>query len=580
MHKIKPSHTQFNKLLKISNIIIGNTNVKTIFEFGSRYGEDTSEFAKKYSQAKIFAFECNPNTLAVCREKLSKYKNVILTEKAVTEEDKIVPFYAIDKDKTKTSWFDGNQGASSLLIASGKYKVEEYVQKMCRVEGISLFTFMQKNNIPTIDLLWMDIQGAELMALKGLKEKISDVKIIHLEVEFLEVYQNQSLFEEVKIYLTNRNFSFVGFSNKGEYSADAIFVNNDLINKKNKIKIEAICNKKTFLFHLLTFIKELKRLYVLIIKKSRNQTKYIIKSFVKFILISVRYIRHFDKSFPIYFPKFTSREIFIWYLKILKPLFGLDVQFKKNIKSEIPIDVIIPTIDKDFTILKNVINSIKTQIRHPINNIFIISPYSPQIVEITNDLSCIFVNENSVLKNTTKESIVYNVEGLNRSGWLFQQLLKLSGDNISTQEHFLIIDSDTVLTKPVVFIHNDKVIFNHSEENHQPYYDVYKKIFGFSVKSSLSFVSHYMLFSKSYLREMKNLIEIRNKDDWENVILNNVDYLNVSGFSEYETYGNFMLKFHKNKMIEEYWFNKSTSKIPDLLPNYYKSFSLHSYNMD
>jgi len=503
--KVEPSHSTLKKLFKIANILLNN-DIKYIFEFGSRYGEDTAEFAKKYSNATVYAFECNPNTLDICRKRLFKYKNVILTEKAITEEDKTVAFFVIDKENTVTTWADGNQGASSLLKVSGKYEVEKYAQKEVTVEGITLNSFMQNNNIPSIDLLWMDIQGAELMALKGLKKKISSVKIIHLEVEFMEIYHSQPLFDEIKNHLINNNFRFVGFSAKGKYSADAIFVNNNVFDERYQEKITSILNQRQVSF-IQTIKHKLESLFILLIKKSRKLLKKCIRLFVIAILLLAKKVRRFENSFPVYSPEFTSREIKLWYLKVIKPLFCIDVQFRKNIKSDIPIDIIIPTIKKDAYLLSHVIIAAKTQIKHPISNIFIIAPNDSQIITIAKEQSCTFINENSVLKNITKESIVYNVEGSDRSGWLFQQLLKLSGDTISTQEHFLILDSDTIFTRPVVFIHRNKVIFNHSDESHKPYYEVYRKIFGSPIKSSLSFVSHYMLWSKTYLQEMKNTIE-------------------------------------------------------------------------
>jgi len=240
---MEPSHITFQKFIKISNLFIGNENINTIFEFGARYAEDTIEFAKEFNHATVYTFECNPNTLFECKERILKYPNIILTEKAVTDNDGTVTFYAIDKENTITTWEDGNQGASSLFKASGKYEVEQYCQKECVVEGITLDTFIQEHDIKNIDLLWMDIQGAELKALKGMKEKISIVKLIHIEVEFMEIYTAQPLFQEIKDFLTNNGFIFLGFTSENKYFADAVFINSSLYKKKYKREINIILNK-------------------------------------------------------------------------------------------------------------------------------------------------------------------------------------------------------------------------------------------------------------------------------------------------------------------------------------------------
>lgn len=289
-------------------------------------------------------------------------------------------------------------------------------------------------------------------------------------------------------------------------------------------------------------------------------------------------MRKLDSSFEIYLPKNNKREIQKWYLKVCKPLLNLNKQTCGRAGS-LAIDVVIPTTNKDFSQLEKVITGARQFIAHEIKNIFIIAPPSSEILRITEKLGCIYVDE-STLTPIQKKDIIYNVNDVDRSGWLYQQILKLSADQISTQEHFLILDSDTILTKKHNFVYRNKIIFNHSDEYHLPYYEAYKRIFGYEKLSNLSFVCHYMLFTKKYLKEMKTEIAYQNNTTWEKSIINNVLYSDPSGFSEYETYGNFMLKNHKNKMIREYWFNISVNSFPAKIPNYIKSVSQHSYNLN
>ena len=111
-----------------------------------------------------------------------------------------------------------------------------------------------------------------------------------------------------------------------------------------------------------------------------------------------------------------------------------------------------------------------------------------------------------------------------------------------------------------------------------PYFETYYKLMKTPADSKLSFISHYMLFNKKYLQELKDFIEQQNKQTWIDAILKNVNYNEMSGFSEYETYGNYMLTFHKKEIIREYFHNLSCNDFPTNIPNYYKSISLHSYN--
>lgn len=232
MDNIRTSLT--NELTKIINYSF--TENKNIFEFGSRYGEDSTALAAAFPQASIYAFECNPNTITKCREACSKYSNLTLTEKAISNICGTLDFYPINKEQTKTTWEDGNQGASSLLQASGEYPVETYIQDHTKVISTTLKNFMIEKQLKEINFLWMDIQGGELMALEGLEDYLDNVNVVYTEVEFIKIYKDQPLFTDIKFFLEKNNFIFLGFLNKSMYSGDAIFVNNKRENIHNKIR--------------------------------------------------------------------------------------------------------------------------------------------------------------------------------------------------------------------------------------------------------------------------------------------------------------------------------------------------------
>jgi FkbM family methyltransferase len=199
--------------------------VSWIVELGARDCNETILFLENYSKVNILTLECNPSMLPVCRNRIRGKERVTLIEKAIGDVNGKLKFYPIDPANTETTWEDGNPGASSLLKASGKYPVEKYAQTEIEVDAIRLDSLLSEHKIDTLDLLWMDIQGAELMALKGLGTRIKDVKIIHTEAEFMEIYSNQALFPEIKIFMKANNFLVAGFTSKSEYSCDVIFMN-------------------------------------------------------------------------------------------------------------------------------------------------------------------------------------------------------------------------------------------------------------------------------------------------------------------------------------------------------------------
>jgi FkbM family methyltransferase len=237
--EITPSYTSIKSLLHLKKIL--KIDLITIFEFGSRYGEDTIELATLNPDAMVYAFECNPNTVLECRNNLKDFSNVHFTNSAVGNIDGEIDFFAIDKSNTISDWIDGNQGASSLLKASSSYQVEKYSQLKHKVPILRLKTFLEERDIPEISLLWMDVQGAEKMVFEGLGDCIKNVRLIHLEVEFKEIYIGQPLFSEINKFLNINNFTLLGFTTFGKTSADAVYLNKN-ISPKN------LFNARLFLF--------------------------------------------------------------------------------------------------------------------------------------------------------------------------------------------------------------------------------------------------------------------------------------------------------------------------------------------
>jgi FkbM family methyltransferase len=62
-----------------------------------------------------------------------------------------------------------------------------------------------------VDLLKLDIQGAELMVLRHAQARLEHALVVQTEVEFLAMYEGQPLFAELDLFLRARGFSFHRF---------------------------------------------------------------------------------------------------------------------------------------------------------------------------------------------------------------------------------------------------------------------------------------------------------------------------------------------------------------------------------
>lgn len=222
------------------------------------------------------------------------------------------------------------------------------------------------------------------------------------------------------------------------------------------------------------------------------------------------------------------------------------------------IDVLIPAIEKDLGTLPYVIDSVRRYVRHPIGRILIVSPDSDKIKQLCLRKGCTFVNEKTVLP-ITKKHIRYRSRTWDRSGWLYQQLLKLSGNTICTRKHYLVIDADTVLIRPHRFLKRGKTVFYCRNWSQGEYFNMYRRLLGRKASASPSFVAHYMLFDRSKVARLKKTIEARHGLPWYRAIIRLTNKAKQFGFSEYETYGNFFRSQYPGRMIRKPTLNKSLS---------------------
>ena len=211
-----------------ANYILNKNKEYIIFDIGSRDCLQSIEFYKLFPNSKIYAFECNPNTLHICKKNIESYTDrITLIEGAVCDYDGTIKFYPINQSKTRTTWADGNPGASSLFKSNGNYTVETYVQDEITTPCHRLDTVMKNYNIPTVDIIWMDLQGAELLALKGLGTYLDDVKYIHTEVSHKEMYTGQVMYNDLNNFILSNNFVVKNNIKMSGWQEDIIYEKNN-----------------------------------------------------------------------------------------------------------------------------------------------------------------------------------------------------------------------------------------------------------------------------------------------------------------------------------------------------------------
>jgi len=268
--------------------------------------------------------------------------------------------------------------------------------------------------------------------------------------------------------------------------------------------------------------------------------------------------------------------------------FGVRVVFwaGRERKSLLPIDIVIPVIDKDAETLPYVIDSARKHIRHPIKDIYLVCPGNSVLVKrIAVEKDCKVVDEGTLVPIAPGD-IRYVWKGIDRGSWIYQQFLKWSGGKFCTQGHYLVMDSDTAFIRSQVFEIDDELIFDFCDEYNEAYFLAFERIVGIKPRSTVSFTSHHALIDIKSMDRLIRDIEALHDMPWYMAIISAIDEGELSCISDYDNYGQYFFETTPNKMRVRYWHNKSLSRtslgdMERLVRKYgkrYSTLSFHSYN--
>jgi hypothetical protein len=144
-----------------------------------------------------------------------------------------------------------------------------------------------------------------------------------------------------------------------------------------------------------------------------------------------------------------------------------------------------------------------------------------------------------------------------RKGWYIQQYLKLAfSKDFNDNEIILIWDADTIPLKKLNFINKKgKLLFYTGIEFHKPYFTHIKNTLNLNKTIEGSFISQCMPLKASWVHHLYKELENKHKMKWDYVLFSNIDYSQVSGFSEYETLGTYFFYHFPNEvqLIKNKW---------------------------
>jgi len=177
--------------------IFFKVNVKGILHIGAHKCEELETYLKYTTIDNILWVEAIDSLI---KENLEKNSNLKIINAVVSDEDgKDVEF--------KITNFTN---CSSILDLEYHKEIHPNIKvvKTVKKQTKTIQTLYKENNISPLkyNTLIMDIQGAELLALKGMGDLLNNIDIIYVEVNEKELYKGCCTLDNLHKYLVNFNF--------------------------------------------------------------------------------------------------------------------------------------------------------------------------------------------------------------------------------------------------------------------------------------------------------------------------------------------------------------------------------------
>jgi FkbM family methyltransferase len=167
---------------------------KTIFDVGANVGQTSKIYRRMFPSADIWAFEPFPENFAVLRQAL---RDNHFHPAALAFSDQVGPVAL-------------NIGGAN--ITHSLLRRETDTGKTVQIQSETIDHFCAEHGVPVIDILKVDVEGAESRVFMGARAMFSRraVRSVFVEVYFEPVYEGMALMWDLHAQLCESGFRLAG----------------------------------------------------------------------------------------------------------------------------------------------------------------------------------------------------------------------------------------------------------------------------------------------------------------------------------------------------------------------------------
>lgn len=174
--------------------LLGKDN-PIILDIGTNDGGHTREFLNLFKNPKIYAFEPDPRAQGYFRRNVQDDR-VKLFELAISSIDGEIEFHMSDgfpSPDWEASLPGGWDRSGSIRNPKAHLDIWPWCtfDESIKVQTTTLDTWCEKEGVESIDLIWADIQGAEVDLIMGGIETLDKTRYLYTEYCNQELYEGQ-----------------------------------------------------------------------------------------------------------------------------------------------------------------------------------------------------------------------------------------------------------------------------------------------------------------------------------------------------------------------------------------------------
>lgn len=198
---------RFSKEKLITGLIQSSTPI--LFDIGAHHGQSVAYLRSIFPKPIIYSFEPDPDSFHILESKA--YPDNPCFNIAISNQTGTLPFFRNKISHTSSLLKVNVDSCDSIrlnqLKATGSSDYLQEVNHPIDVEVLRLDDFVKAHDISHIDLLKIDVQGAEVDVLAGGSSALGLTRNISIEISFFDFYERRSSFYDVEKMLMPLGFS-------------------------------------------------------------------------------------------------------------------------------------------------------------------------------------------------------------------------------------------------------------------------------------------------------------------------------------------------------------------------------------